>query len=327
MKTVKNTILKAIKTLLLPLAIFALFSLVSDSGFSSPQTLYVMLQQSVGTAIVAYGFAFANMVGITDFSIGSRLILAEIIGGMCAARFGIPGLVLGCILTSIICGILSAVVFRVTKIPSFIVAFGLVLIFEVCGSLAAQAHGGTVILTRATAVLGRPPFNFIILIIAGLLFSVILYRTRFSYQVQAVGNNEVIARSMGVNSVRVKCMTYVVGSVFIGIAAIVLLSYSSAIGAQMGMMTMSQLFRPMMAFMIAKILKKNCPIPIGIVVGVYSLNLLFTGIVAIGLLDAFQDVALGFMMILVIVLTNNLYAVRAFFRRLTTRGSLANGQA
>ena len=133
---------------------------------------------------------------------------------------------------------------------------------------------------------------------------------------RAIGSNELIALSVGIDTTKVKCVTYVIGSVFIGLAAIVQLSYSSAIGAQMGMTTMSQLFKPMMGFMIAKALSKSCPLPVGVLVGVYSLNLLFTGIIAIGLIDAFQDVALGFMMILVIALSTNLPLLREKMQRL-----------
>ena len=283
----KSILTRIGKTIALPLAIFIIFSISGSSSFATGRTLYVVLQQTIGTVIVAYGFAYASMIGITDFSIGARLILSQIIGGICSSRFGVPGLIVGCMLTSVICGILSAIIFRTAKIPSFIVAFGLVLIFEVFGSLAAQAYGGTVILSRATSILGRTPWNFIILAFSGVLFSVIYYRTKFSYLVRAIGSNEIICKNAGIDTMRVKCQTYIVGSVFIGIGAIVLLSYSSAIGSQMGMATMSQLFKPMMAFMIAKAISKNCPIPLGIIVGMFSLNLLFTGIIAICLIDAF----------------------------------------
>ncbi len=309
----KNILVRLGKTLALPIIIFLVFAIGNSGNFASARTLLVVLQQSIGPAIVAYGFCFASTIGMTDFSIGSRMIFAEIIGGICAARFGILGVVIGCIGTSLICGILSAVVFRVARIPSFIVAFGLVLIFEVFGSIAAQSFGGTVILTRAQGVLGRMPYNFIILGISMLLFSIMFYRTRFSYQVRAIGSNEIIARTMGINAMNVKCLSYIIGSIFLGIAAIIMLSYSSAVGSQMGMATMSQLFKPMMSIMIARAISKACPMPIGIFVGTFSLNLLFTGIIAIGLLDAFQDVSLGFMMVLVIALSANLPIIQKKF--------------
>lgn len=307
-----KTLLKKIgMTIALPVVIFIVFSIGNSGNFASGRTLYVVLQQTVGTAIVAYGFAFANMIGITDFSIGARLILSEIVGGILSARFGLAGLVLGALITSVLCGLISAVLFRIAKIPSFILAFGLALIFEVGRSIAAQMNGGTVILTQSNAVLGKTPWNFIILALACALFSVIYYRTRFSYLVQAIGSNEVICKSSDIDTLHVKCLTYIVGAVFIGIGAIVLLSYSSAIGSQLGMATMSQLFKPMMAYLIAKTLSRNCPIPIGIIIGTFSLNLLFTGIIAIGLLDAFQNVALGFMMLVVMALSVNLPQMKA----------------
>ena len=95
-------------------------------------------QASLIATVGAVGFYFVMVMGMFDFSIGANIMLSAIVGCVFATRFnmGYLGLILGCVLTGTIVGLLNGLFYVKLRIPSMIVTTGLALIYE---SLAQAA--------------------------------------------------------------------------------------------------------------------------------------------------------------------------------------------
>lgn len=314
MTTVKNYAL----VLMIPLAIYLLVLLIIPERVGNIGAILSILTLSVLPTITSYGVYFGFVSGIIDFSVGSRIIFSGMcacIGGYC---FGFPGMLIGAVVSSVLMAAFVGGVFAALKIPSIIVSFGTLMIIEILGKYLVTYMNGinTEIVTStyfrmpdALTFLGRAPYNYIFLIVVTVLFEFLRSRTKLANQANVVGSNELIARSVGIKPMRVKFGTFLLGSLFIALAAIQSACYSSAVGYKASMASSSMVFKPMMAVIIGLALSGNVRSSIGIFVGSLSISIIFTGIIALGWSDAVQNVILGFFMLLVM----GLPTIRQFF--------------
>jgi ribose transport system permease protein len=306
---VKKFIINLLKAFILPASLYLILLILIPDRVGNVKTLYIILSMSVIPTIIAYGVSFGWISGLMDFSIGARVIFSSLVGAVAGNLFGIPGLFVGSIAASMIVSAISGGFFRILRIPSLVISLGMLMIFEVAGNSFGHFVGGIwpnmstgyyIRLDQSLTFLGTTPWNLIILILTSCIFAVVYYRTKFSNQARVVGSDELIAHNVGINPMRVKFATYQVGGFFLGIAAAVTAAYSGSASPQTNMTTMSAVFRPMMAIVIALVMQRLAPIPLGVFIGSFSLNIIFTGIIALGWSDDLQNVILGFFLVIIV---------------------------
>jgi ribose transport system permease protein len=317
-----------LKALILPAVLYSILLILMPERIGNRKSFNIMLSMSVIPSIAACGVSFGWINGIMDFSIGSRIIFSSLVGAVCGNLFGLPGLFAGSILTSLILAAIVGGAFRVLCIPSLVVSLGMLMVFEIAGNrfvylvgsiLPNMSTGYYIRLDQTLAFLGTPPWNFIVLIAVLIIYAVVYYRTKFSSQARVVGSDELIARNVGIEPMKVKFYTYLVGAFFLGIAATVTAAYSGSATPQINMTTMSAVFRPIMGIIIALSMQSLIPIPIGIFIGTFSLNIIFTGIIALGWSDYMQNVLLGLFLILVIAVPKLWQDIKTVKRRRLAR--------
>lgn len=303
-------------TLLLPLAIYLLFLALAPARFSNTGVMRTIFIQSFIPVLCAYGMVFGRSMKMLDLSIGSRIISASMAGGVIAARTGtgVVGMVVVTILVSLILGSVCGFVFHYFKIPSIVVSLVMAMIFEVLGSKITDGRG-FLELASEYAVLGRMPYNMIVLLITSVIFTFIYYRTKFCYNVRAISGDELIAGSNGISVARTKFLAYFVGSLFIGLAAVLQISYATSMSAKLSMESLSMSFRPLMAMIIGIQLQDYVSLPVGIFFGAFMISTLFSGLVAMGLPAPAQEIALGLFLVIVVSISTNTDQMAAWFQR------------
>lgn len=229
---------------------------------------------------MGYGMAFGMAAGLFDLSTGSRVIVAASVGGFFAQRFGLAGLIFGSLIGGILVGVMMGIAFDKLRIPSLVLSLGMVMLLEVLcyGFLGTNSF---IQISNETAVLGKTLYSFLICLVLAAVFYILYYKTRFSYHVRTVGNNELLAKNMGISPKYVNFMTFVIGGIFIGIVGILQISYSNSIGG--------------------------------------GISMIFTGLIALGLPSTMQDVVLGLFMIIVMAVSANRTTLKAFIRRRRVR--------
>ena len=300
----KKTFTNLLKALILPVFIYLIFMIPNFQRFGNINTLYTIFIQTITPTIIGYAVCFSFLCGIFDFSIGSRIIISGLVGGMLCTQYGIWGLILGAMATSIVLGLFTGAVNKLVKIPSLVVTIGLAMIFEMIG----QKIIGTMNYIRIEpqdSILANPPYIIIVLIVSALLFQLIMSKTMFSYHARAVGGDEIIAKNMGINVANTKFLSFVIGAVFLGIVSILQISLSGVIAPQLNLASATFLFKPLMGVMVGLALEPLCDLVIGIFIGELSINIIFVGLIASGLPDTFQNVLLGVFLLLVMLFSAN----------------------
>jgi ribose transport system permease protein len=301
----KSIVVKTAKVMMLPIIAYSIFLAINFRRFSNLSCLYAIFLQSIIPTITAYAISFGYICGIFDFTIGSRLIITGLVGGILSAKYGMAGLIIGCMAASLVISAITGLFNWLLKIPSLVLTIGLTMIFEIFGK-SITGRFSFVSIDYQYAYLGAAPHIIIILIVSAVLFHFINNYTKYSYHMRAVGSNEVISKNAGIKTEVVKYLSFIIGSAFIGIAALLMISQSGSMGAQVNLGSVALMFKPLMSVMIAIVLKPLCNMTFGMFISQITINTIFIGLIAAGMPDTFQNVMLGVFLLVVMIFSNSI---------------------
>ncbi len=304
----------------LPVALFLLFTVLAPGfGFHS---LGVVINQAMMPLAIGCGMAFIMQTGLSDFTAGCRVIGAAAVGALFATKLGLPGFILGCFAGSLLLSVVVALLYRYLKIPSMVVALGFVLLGEIFSYGVGMLYGNytNLLIGPEVSVIFAYPMNIVWSLVAVAFLYVMMYHTKIGFHISAVGSDEILAKNQGVASEKVKTKAYLLSAIPLAIAACLLISMSGILTIQTGMTTMSMVFKPIMGVVIGMQLVRLCNnLPVMILVGEVCLTIIFNGLIACGLPDSAQNVALGLFMFAVLGISGNTNRMTEYFRRKRVR--------
>ena len=209
-------------------ALILVFSCVCGFNvFLHPNNLVAILNQLAIPLCVAMGLTYVIMIGSIDLSINGVVGMAGSLAGVFVANevynfnLGIFGVLLA-ILTGVAVGLMVGLVHVYLRVPSFMVSFAFMYI---CQGIARISYHSRVLkitdpmmlwANRATFV-GIPFITWVALIMFAISYIIQEY-TAFGRHVYAVGTNEAIPRSVGVNVNWVKIRVFMLGGLMSGVA-------------------------------------------------------------------------------------------------------------
>jgi len=225
------------------LVLFVFFSIFGERFFSA-YNLTNVLRNSAVLMIASIGTTMTILSGHNDLSVGSVMSLSGAAAGllMIAGVNTVIAIIAG-ILTGVVCGLINGYLIAYIKADFWIVTFAMMSI----------AQGLTLVLTEGRTKSGfSGAFRFIG---SGELFSIdfgdrdiftigclmvftiivvivmlnVLKKTRFGYNVYAVGDSETCAMLSGIKIKRVKLGIFTLGGAFAGVAGIMLTARDNSV--------------------------------------------------------------------------------------------------
>ncbi|MDR0813500.1 MAG: hypothetical protein LBO63_05825 [Oscillospiraceae bacterium] len=245
-----------------------LFNIVSGGKFLTADNIPVVLSHIVYPAFTAWGLSFLFACGYTDMSVGGVVVLAAFASNIFGNKFGyigviIPGIIVGTLLIFI-----NFNIFAYTKIPSWIASISLAMIYEAFGFfLKTNSSTKQLVITplnRDYRAIGQLGPSLILLAVGFILAYIIYNRTTIGLNIRAIGGNKEVAKAMGVNVNKTLLWVGVLAGLFIGVAAVIQLSYSGTLTVKTGLTSMSMIFQPLAIVLLAQILQKRINITIAI---------------------------------------------------------------
>lgn len=302
-----------LKALILPVAVYIMFALLSGGSFGNARGMMVIVRQSVMSVLVAWGMCMNMQMKMWDMSAGSVVVLAGILGGraMLYTNTGLVGMIVFTIIASIVLSLAIFVVYHYMHVPSIVSAVGMMMIYEALSMLLFNAEGVKV--RGNLTILARTPYCFIVLAICGVIIYLIFNRTSIGYHVRTIGNNQQVAANIGVNVRNTRFKSFFVEGILLGMAAVMSLSNKGGAASVSGMESMSVSFDALMSVYIGMFLSKYCNLIVGIVLGTFSMKMLNAGLISIGLSATLQKVATGIFLIIVIGISSNQARITRFF--------------
>ncbi len=288
----------------IPVVLFLVLMLISPNV--TFKNLLSLLQQAVLPSILGWGMLLNMRCGNWDFACGSEALLAAIIGGNIAYRLGlgIPGVIICCIAVGIVLGGLVGLLYYFTGVPTIIASLGIMFVYESFGSIVFEGKGINISSTK-WVVFGNMSWGIFFAVAVGLLAHFIFYRTKFGYNVRAVGSNMAIAESSGIKVPFVKalCLTFV--GLFAGIYGAVNLGSVGVIRPVSAMGTMATCFDAMMCCFIGFSLCFGRNQVISIFFEAFTMQILKLALLVFGFPTDYNSVVTAFFILIFIFISNN----------------------
>lgn len=195
--------------------------------FLTVSNLLNVLEQTSINAVIAVGMTYVIISGGIDLSVGSLLALAGVVlGALLHAGVPAPAAIVLALGVGFLFGTLSGVAIAWGRLPPFIATLGMMSIARGCALLFTEGRpiSGFEPAFRAVAVerpFGIPgPVFVTIAVYAAAQF--VLSETRFGRYVYAMGGNEEATRLSGVNVRLHKTLVYGVSGLTSAVAAVLL---------------------------------------------------------------------------------------------------------
>lgn len=231
----KNFIWKRLTTslgpfigLILVLAIFSLLPEISDR-FLRLANIKSVVTQSVMVALCALGMTFIIVTGGIDLSAASNLALSCVLVAF-SINLGLPPWLAALVglATGGLVGFFNGFLITRLKVVPFIVTLGMMGMARGAAKWVAKNQKIDAPLTWLNELMTRNPKpgwllvspGIWLVIILSVLMAILLKKTVFGRQVQAVGSNELTARLCGIRTDRTKVIVYTLSGLFCGLAGV-----------------------------------------------------------------------------------------------------------
>lgn len=290
------------------IAVLVALHFATNCVLLSPSNLMILLSNMVVPTIICIGFTFIFVCNITDLSPGAIVLLTANCAGIIGNAFDNPAvsillMVLGCTAVGILCGLLNFTIYRVTKIPPWIAGLGMTMVYEAIVGIYSQmraAEGQQVEFLRdENRALGLSPWIFVVLILCLIIAYIIFNNTSVGINIRATGCNEQVSKTMGINVSKTLIMGGIIAGAFLGIAGVVKESVSIFTPAQGGLTSLSTVFQPLAAVLLAKTLSKFINRIIAIPISTFVIVIIFNVLTLLGVPSGtFQEFLLGSVVII-----------------------------
>ena len=183
--------------------------------------------------ISATGLMFVMVGGGIDLSVGSQIILTNIVLSLMISNtygYGIDPLIAipFCIALGTFLGMTNGVLSNILKVHPLIITLGTAFIYKGIGYIIAGGRNidGLPDLFRVygQGYVGPVPVPIIIMVIVVIIGAYFLHNTNFGSRVYAMGGNQEAARLVGINIKQKKVVVFAICGFASGITAVVLLS-------------------------------------------------------------------------------------------------------
>lgn len=208
-------------------------------NFLTAGNIMSILQQMSENGILALGLTLVIITGNIDISIGSIMGLCATVSGLCMAS-GMNFLlaILISLIVAVACGLLNGLMVAVIKVPAMIATLGTQMLFN--GIALGLSEGGSIsqldpnIYFLGQGRIAGIPFQAILLLIAIIVTTILLKKTRLGRKLFAIGNNEKASRYAGIDTVKVVFISLIICAVLCCVAGLIQVGRVSTARADMG---------------------------------------------------------------------------------------------
>jgi ribose transport system permease protein len=239
MPKINLSVLKKYTIMLILLLLMGVFSLTSPYFFTL-RNLTNIVTQNTYFIIGAVGLSFVMIGGGIDLSVGFQMSLVGVVTAMCMTVFQLPvwlsvsiGIALGTFL-----GLINGLIVTNIKVFPLIVTLATSMVFQGASYLISKAqtfrnYPDSFLWLTKGKVLGVP-FDVLLTIVFVIGAALIYSRTRYGWNVLALGGNEEASRLAGIKTKKIKVSVYAVCGFFFAIATMIMISKSNTTASNFG---------------------------------------------------------------------------------------------
>lgn len=297
-------LLGLLKALAVPVAVYVLFGLLSGGRMFNSRTLMTVLRQSIQPSIICYALLLGMSIGMMNFGAGAFVLCASIVGSGISNTLGLglPGVIIFCMLIALALSALMGFLYNLLRVPCMVLSLGLMLVYEALPRLLFS--GGAVIASK-DAFLARQPWVYVVMVICLVFFYIVYNKTPFGHNIRAIGSNQSVALAAGLNLDKIKFKNFMVGGIFLGVAAVLYLSTQGKVQNVAALGSMTIMIDGFMGVFLGMLLARWTDASLAVYFGVFTMKVLSAGFVAVGLNATWEDVVTGAFMLVIMAVSAN----------------------
>lgn len=299
---IKSGLFRVCMTFLLPVVIYVVFVCITRGAFGGAMALQTIARQSIIPIIIAMSISFDKMQGTWDFSAGSVVYASAIIGANIGSPYGMLGVIVCCMAVAVILSIISGLAYTLLKIPVLILSIGALMLYESLPRILFKTGG---VVSMTIAKVAQPPYCFIVFGAVFVFFYVVNKFSLFGHNIRAIGANQAVAYSAGVDIVKTKFLTYIMKGILLGVAGFMYMFSNIKVANPDTLTSFGLIFEALMGTFIAGFLSRYSGLPVGIVVGVFSMKMLTTAMVACGMAATVRSLITGIFLLVLLCISSN----------------------
>jgi len=292
--------------LLVLLVAIVVFSFIAPN-FLTFNNFRLMIRQISFVTISAVGLMFVMVSGGIDLSIGSQIILTNIVLALLmSSTYGLsmdPLLAIPiCIALGTILGTVNGFLSNTLKIHPLIITLGTAYIYRGLGYIAADGRNidglPDSFRVYGQGYVGPIPVPIIIMLVVVIVGAYFLHSTYFGSRVYAMGGNQEAAHLAGINIKKMKLNVFAIGGFASGVTSVIMLSrvfngqVSTGSGIEFDALTAALLGGVAFAGGEGTIL--------GLITGVLIIGVLNNGMQLFGLQDYYQNLVKGALLLVAV---------------------------
>ncbi len=214
------------------------------------------------------------------------------------------GIIICCMITGVLLGGLVGLLYYFTGVPTIIASLGIMFVYESFGSIVFEGKGINISSTK-WVVMSNVTWGVLLAIVVGIFAHFVFYRTKFGYNVRAVGSSMAIAGNSGIKVPVVKALCLTLVGLFAGIYAAVNLCSVGVIRPVSAMGTMATCFDAMMCCFIGFSICFGKNQVISIFFGAFTMQILKLALLVFGFPTDYNSVVTAFFILIFIFISNN----------------------
>jgi ribose transport system permease protein len=306
----KGSMINLAKTIVLPLTLFAIFAiiaLIQDNPFLTDKMLLYTLRTACVTVVIALAFALHLMSGGFDFSIGSVVYLSVIVAGRTALAgdLGPWGfLALAMVVGAVLCLAVSGL-YITLRLPLMVLTLGILMVYEALTQLVFGGNGLRIMNKLDYAMFGKTYNTIAIAAVCMLVVWFLLKYTRFGFHTRALARGQRIAFETGIVEWKNVVLRFAICGVLLGIAGVLHVSGLMTLQAAKDMNSTVVMWGAMMPVIIGLSLARYSNMPVGVFMGVLSMQIIDIGFVCMGTSGTISTVISGVFLLVFVIFTEN----------------------
>src|SRR3954466_5793686 len=257
--------------------------------------------------IMMLPMVFIIITGNIDLSIASTLGLsASLMGWLFMGGWNIWLAMAVALLVGVLAGLLNGVLIARMRLPALAVTLGTLsfyrgLAYVLLGDQAARDYPDAfTYLGQGTLGGTQVPFSLLVFAVLALAFGLVLHKTTFGRYLYAIGNNEAAARYSGVPVARIKIIIFVLSAVMAALAGFILAARFGSTRPDIG--TGLELTVITVTGLGGVSISGGSGTMVGAVLALVLVGILRFGMGLINLQGQVQDIVIGLLLILSILL-------------------------
>lgn len=310
-KSPGNIIRKITGTAIIPLAVFAILSVLcaakGEALFASQDNLRVFLRTSAVVMCVTFALWINLNSGRFDFSLGSVATLSALISASVCIKAGYPPIVMLLISIGIglVCGTITGLVYIFTNLPPILVSLGMTLLYEGLGF--TYTDGKSVSFGTVSKLLG---FNTIpnLLVIMGILLAVMIVLfgyTSFGKNHSALISGQKICVNTGIKEKPIAVICYALTGILMGVVGFLNAVENPLVEVKLNFASVGTMFMGFLPLYIAGFIGKFSSDKLGCVLGSVVLALVKLSYPKLGVDPSTQSIIEALMLVLFLIYISN----------------------